>query len=275
MVKTEKKVKEKFSITRQMLSMYNEIVFKLPYVKGLVEVDVTDGRRIIDDYFEKTGTKLSFTCWIMKCISEAIMENKIVHAYRVKKREIIIPQEVNFGIMIERVTAAGMKVPYMAVIKQSETKTVLEITQEIRKLQKEIIEEKDQLMGNQGIIRKLQFFLFSILPAFISRPIFKKVSTNKKFVTASSGTVGMTSLGMFGKDISGWIIHFPTRTVDFAIGGIKAKPSYINGKVVPRDILNLTIYIDHNIVDGGPAARFTARVVELIQSAFGLNELRS
>jgi len=274
MVKTEKKVKEKFSITRQMLSMYNEIVFKLPYVKGLVEVDVTDGKRIINDYFEKTGTKLSFTCWIMKCISEAITENKIIHAYRIKKREIIIPQEVHFGIMIERETAEGMKVPYMAVIKQSETKTVLELTQEIRKLQKEIIKEKDQLMGNQGFIRRLQFFLFSILPSFISRPIFKKVSTNKKFVTASSGTVGMTSLGMFGKDVSGWVIHFPTRTIDFAIGGIKVKPGYINGKVVPRDILNLTIYIDHNIVDGGPAARFSARVVEFIQSAYGLDKYK-
>ncbi|MCG3223396.1 MAG: 2-oxo acid dehydrogenase subunit E2, partial [Candidatus Heimdallarchaeota archaeon] len=182
MTKSSNLVKEKFSITRQMLSMYNEIIVKLPYVKGLVEVDVTDGKRIINDYFEKTGTKLSFTCWIIKCISEAITENKIIHAYRIKKRSIIIPQKVDFGIMIERETAAGMKVPYMAVIKQSETKSVLDITNEIRKLQKEIIEEKDQLMGDQGFIRKIQMFLFSILPAFVSRPIFKKVSTNKKFI---------------------------------------------------------------------------------------------
>ena len=274
MTKRSSPVKEKFSITRQMLSMYNEIVFKLPYVKGLVEVDVTDGRQIIDDYFEKTGTKLSFTCWIMKCISEAIMENKIIHAYRIKKKEIIIPQEVNFGLMIERKTAAGMSVPYMAVIKQMETKSVLEITQEIRKLQKEIIAEKDQLMGDQGFVRKLQIFLFKILPAFISRPIFKRVSTNKKFVIENSGSVGMTALGMFGKNVSGWPIHFPTRTVDFALGGIKEKPGIVDGKVVPRDILNLTIYIDHNIVDGAPAARFAARVVELIQSAFGLDKLK-
>lgn len=271
MVKKPKQVKEKFSITRQMLSMYNEIVFKLPYVKGLVEVDVTDGKQIIKNYFEKTGTKLSFTCWIIKCISEAIMENKIIHAYRIKKREIIIPQEVNFGIMIERETAAGMKVPYMAVIKQSETKSVQDITNEIRKLQGEIIEEKDQMMGDQGFIRKLQMMLFTILPAFIARPIFKKVATNKKFVVENSGSVGMTALGMFGKDVSGWPVHFPTRTVDFALGGVKVKPCYIDGRVVPRDMLNLTVYIDHNIVDGAPAARFTARVVELIQSAFGLD----
>ena len=83
----------------------------------------------------------------------------------------------------------------------------------------------------------------------------------------------MTALGMFGKDVSGWPIHFPTKTLDFALGGVKVKPDYVDGKVVPRDKLNLTIYIDHNIVDGDPAARLTARVVELIQSAFGLDEL--
>ena len=128
-------VKEKFSITRQMLSMYNEITSQLPYVTGLVEIDITDGRTIIAAYKKKTGDSVSFTSWIMKCISEAITENKIIQAYRIKKREFFIPQEVNFGLMIERKTAAGMSVPYMAVIKQLETKSVLEITQEIRLLQ--------------------------------------------------------------------------------------------------------------------------------------------
>ena len=266
-------ITEKFSITRQMMSMYNEIIVKFPYVKGLIEIDVTDGRQKINDYHKKTGKKISFTSWIMKCISEAIMENKIVHAYRQKKRKIIIPQEVNFGIMIERQTAEGLKVPYMAVIKKSETKSILETTEEIRQLQKTPIEEKDQMMGGQGFVRKLQLFLFSILPYFISRPIFKKISTNRKFVVENSGTVGMTALGMFGKNVSGWAIHFPTRTVDFALGGIKEKPAVIDGKVIPRDFLNLTIYIDHNIIDGAPAARFTSRLVELIESAFGLDEL--
>ncbi|MHA1419403.1 MAG: 2-oxo acid dehydrogenase subunit E2 [Candidatus Heimdallarchaeaceae archaeon] len=138
-------------------------------------------------------------------------------------------------------------------------------------MQGAIIEEKEQMMGNHGFVRKLQMFLFAILPAFIGRPIFKRVATNKKFVVENSGTVGMTSLGMFGKEVSGWPIHFPTRTVDFALGGVKVKPCYVDGKIVPRDILNLTIYIDHNIVDGAPAARFTARVVEFIQSAFCLD----
>lgn len=35
---------EKFSFTRQILSTFNEIVVQFPYMRGLVEIDVTDAR---------------------------------------------------------------------------------------------------------------------------------------------------------------------------------------------------------------------------------------
>jgi len=44
----------------------------------------------------------------------------------------------------------------------------------------------------------------------------------------------------------------------------------VEGRVEPREILNLTVMLDHEIIDGGPAARFTHRLVELIQSGYGL-----
>ena len=270
--KIEDKIQD-FSTTRQILSTYNELIAPLPYMRGLLEVDVTDARRIIKDYFEKTKNRISFTGWIIKCVSEAIKENKIIHAYRKRRNKIIIPQVVRFGIMVERQTAKGVKVPFMAVIENAEEKNVIEISDEIRKIQNEIITEEEQMMGEQNLARKLQLILFKIVPGFISKLIIKKIALNKKFVTRFSGTVGVTALGMYGKNVAGWPIHFPTRTVDLALGGIKVKPGYVDGNVIPRDILNITINIDHNIVDGAPAARFTARTVELIESAFGLEVL--
>ncbi len=274
MVKRDKeKEVQNFSLTRQILSTYNELIAPLPYMRGLLEVDVTDARKIIKNYFEKTNNRISFTGWIIKCVSEAIKENKIIHAYRIKKGKIIIPQEIRFGIMVERKTKEGEKVPFMAVINNTEKRNVIELSDEIRKIQEEIIEEQDQMMGEQNLMRKLQLILFRIVPEFISRWLLKKIALNKKFVTKFSGTVGVTALGMYGKNVAGWAIHFPTRTVDLALGGIKEKPGYVNGKVVPRDILNMTFNIDHNIVDGAPAARFISRAVELIESAFGLEVL--
>jgi hypothetical protein len=39
-----------------------------------------------------------------------------------------------------------------------------------------------------------------------------------------------------------------------------------------REILSLTLVFDHDVIDGAPAARFTHRLVELIESGYGLNE---
>jgi pyruvate/2-oxoglutarate dehydrogenase complex dihydrolipoamide acyltransferase (E2) component len=46
----------------------------------------------------------------------------------------------------------------------------------------------------------------------------------------------------------------------------------VDGRVEQREILNLTVTFDHDIVDGGPATRFTRRLVELIESGYGLIE---
>ena len=50
------------------------------------------------------------------------------------------------------------------------------------------------------------------------------------------------------------------------------KPAVIEGRIEPREILNLTVMFDHDVVDGAPATRFVKRLVELIESGYGLDE---
>ena len=50
------------------------------------------------------------------------------------------------------------------------------------------------------------------------------------------------------------------------VGGISQRPVAVAGAIEVRDILDLTISVDHNLVDGGPAARFTAELRDLIES---------
>jgi pyruvate/2-oxoglutarate dehydrogenase complex dihydrolipoamide acyltransferase (E2) component len=59
------------------------------------------------------------------------------------------------------------------------------------------------------------------------------------------------------------------------VGGIARKPAVIEERVEPRDMLDLTVAFDHDVVDGAPAARFVKRLVELIESGYGLEEARS
>ncbi|HEX2349635.1 MAG TPA: 2-oxo acid dehydrogenase subunit E2, partial [Ktedonobacterales bacterium] len=41
-------------------------------------------------------------------------------------------------------------------------------------------------------------------------------------------------------------------------------------QVTTREYLDLTISVDHDIIDGAPAARFTRRLKELIERGYGL-----
>jgi pyruvate/2-oxoglutarate dehydrogenase complex dihydrolipoamide acyltransferase (E2) component len=54
------------------------------------------------------------------------------------------------------------------------------------------------------------------------------------------------------------------------VGSITWKPAVVDGRIEPREMLNLTVIFDHNVIDGAPAARFTRRLVELIESGSGL-----
>ena len=88
------------------------------------------------------------------------------------------------------------------------------------------------------------------------------------------GTVILTSVGMFGKSGGHGVGFLPCHTLGLTVGGIAKKPGLTaDGRVEPREFLNLTVSFDHDIVDGAPAARFTSRLVDLIESASLLSDL--
>ena len=92
-----------------------------------------------------------------------------------------------------------------------------------------------------------------------------KVSPDAKEIRR---TVGLTAVGMFGKG-AGWGIPIVNRT-QITLGGIAEKPGVVDGRIEIREYLNITISVDHNIIDGAPAARFTMRLKELIECGYGL-----
>ena len=86
-----------------------------------------------------------------------------------------------------------------------------------------------------------------------------------------NGTVLVTSVGMFGS-FAGWGIPLAAHTLCVTVGGIESKPVLHNGELQEREHLCLTVTFDHDIVDGGPAARFIQRFVALVQAGAGLSD---
>jgi hypothetical protein len=113
-----------------------------------------------------------------------------------------------------------------------------------------------------------------LLPAWLFRPYFW-VSTwygrrYPKEWKKNWGTVTLSAVGMFDKG-AGWGIPPTIPSLCWiTVGGIGQKREDVDGRIAIRDYLSLTVSFDHNMIDGAPAARFTERLRELIESGYGL-----
>jgi pyruvate dehydrogenase E2 component (dihydrolipoamide acetyltransferase) len=78
------------------------------------------------------------------------------------------------------------------------------------------------------------------------------------------GTFTITNVGVIGGEYATPIINHPEVAI-LALGAIEPRPRVHEGEVVPRQTLPLSLSIDHRVVDGADAARFTNRVIELLE----------
>ena len=89
--------------------------------------------------------------------------------------------------------------------------------------------------------------------------------SHPKIAYKKMGNVVITSLGMIGK-INGWFIHKSVHPISFGIGSILKKPVVIDDEIKIREILNMTILFDHDVIDGAPFARFLKDLVKSIEN---------
>jgi len=85
----------------------------------------------------------------------------------------------------------------------------------------------------------------------------------------SGGTFTITNLGMFEIDAFSPIINPPESAI-LGVGRIVNKPVGLEGQVVLRDMMTLSLSFDHRLIDGAPAARFLQRVKQLVERPFVL-----
>ncbi|MEO8392101.1 MAG: 2-oxo acid dehydrogenase subunit E2 [Chloroflexota bacterium] len=88
------------------------------------------------------------------------------------------------------------------------------------------------------------------------------------------GTVDITAIGMFGKG-GGWGIPIAVTSLALVVGGIEQTVKCIDNQFCVREMLSLTVSVDHDVIDGAPAARFAARMKALIEAAHGLDHLNA
>lgn len=257
------------SAERRGMAAYQDLKADRHVMYALLEVDVTAVRKFIADWKDKTGEQLSFTAYLISCLARAVNEDKIVQSYRKGSKKLVMFEDVDVGFMIE--LKRGEKRQLSGhVIRAANRKNFWEIHAEIRAVQ-----------SNQAPTdaEKNSWFRSALLLPWPLSGLFKAamrmaLRRDPTIVTSLAGTVGISSVGMFGKGHSGWGIANGSHVLDLVVGGAARKPAEVEGRIELRELLSLTIIFDHDVIDGAPAARFTRRLVELIECGYELEEMQ-
>lgn len=85
----------------------------------------------------------------------------------------------------------------------------------------------------------------------------------------SGSTFTITSLGQLGGVLAAPIINHPEVAI-LGVHKITKRPAVREGAIVIRDLMNLSISVDHRVVDGHDAARFVAAIKEGLEAPTSL-----
>jgi pyruvate/2-oxoglutarate dehydrogenase complex dihydrolipoamide acyltransferase (E2) component len=220
---------------------------------SITEVDISVPRRLINEHFQKTGTKLSLTAYIVTCLAHVIKDHPLLNSF-IKGNKQIILDDVTVSVLIER-EIKGEKVPEPVAINNAQTKTYLQINNEIRSAQS----SQGQQLGNLSKMTWIRF-----IPGFLLRTFIRIADKNIK-MGIRYGKVAVTAVGMFNKT-SVWFIPHGSATVVITVGGINSKLIKEDDNIVEKEHLCLTASFNHDIVDGAPASRFMNQFIDTVKS---------
>jgi pyruvate/2-oxoglutarate dehydrogenase complex dihydrolipoamide acyltransferase (E2) component len=247
----------------RLLSIYAYDAIKKGHnMFAMIELDVTDIRQRLRE-MRKEGHKASFFGFLLYAIANAIKDCKELNHIRCRKK-LYYFDEVDIDTAIE-LKHNGISIPRKYVVRDAARKSMEEITMEIEKAK---INWKESGIAGEDDEWALRWIkLASMLPKWYLKFVFRHFSKNPFKIKQRFGTTYVTSVSGF-TDVSGFAIPYiegGNRPISFAIGSTVKKPGVVNSEIKIREFLSLTLCINHDLVDGAPAARFVSRLKHRIE----------
>ena len=226
-------------------------------IHGMIELDVTETRRAIHRQRRSTGEPLSFTALLVTSFAHVIGKDTSLQAYRKGKYRVVEFADVDVAVLVEHILN-GERVPVPHIVRAANRKTPAEVDREIRSAQGD----------NDPYGRARRFAgLWLALPAVIRRFALTRLLADPHRRKKYTGTAAVTALSMFGNG-TGWGIPLVSHSICLTVGGVGRRPGLGRGGIVePREMVCLTISVDHDVVNGAPIARFISRFRNSVESA--------
>jgi pyruvate/2-oxoglutarate dehydrogenase complex dihydrolipoamide acyltransferase (E2) component len=254
--------------SRQLTFDVGRIGLGKHHVKALLEVDVTEARRIIKQN-RHSGNKISFTAWLIKSIADCVaLHPPIAGVNDAKHNKVLVFEDVDISIVVEKAVGEA-RVPLPYVIRKADKKMLCQIQEEIESAKSQPVEsEGNYVLGEEQSALGMKIFIR--LPQWLRLILMRLLILNHpQRVKDMMGTVMITTAGMIGHT-RGWIMPFGLHPLCLAFGSLNEQAAVYRGEIQKREILHLTVLIDHDVIDGVPAARFVDDLVKKLQVGVGL-----
>lgn len=248
-----------FSANRRLVEASAGAGRKKNNVHLFAEVDVAEPRRLLEAHRARTGERLSFTAYVVACLARAIAEHPELNAMR-RGRKVFLLDDVTVSVLVER-RLDGERIPEPFGVHDAARKSLRQIHDEIRAKQ----QAADARLGGLEGLTWVRF-----IPGFLLRT-FIRLAKRSPAMAMRYGVVSVTAVGMFGGGAM-WGLPLVAATVGVTVGSIVDRPAVVDGRLVAREHLCLTVSFDHDLVDGAPAARFARRFAEVLSAGDVLRE---
>ncbi len=244
-----------FPRSRRVIVDIGRVTARRAIIHGLLEVDVTEA-------WERVKTAdLSFTAYVVGSLARAVAEQPDIQALRDWRGRLVIFSQVDVAVSIE-VELEGRSFPLTHVVRAAESLTIEEISDQIRSVQ--TTPSTSPSLQHERAARA-----FVAMPGPVRRRLLKMLYRLPDRQRQIMGTAGVSAIGMFGEG-GGYGIALPVHPVDLLVGGLAQDTRRDTATGGVHRLLSISLSFDHDVVDGAPAARFAARLREMLQSGEAL-----
>ncbi len=219
-------VRERIAIRgiRRVISEHmSEATHRAAHFTYVEEVDASELVRLRDrmaKHVEKDGVRLSYLPFLVKAVVAALKAHPRLNATMDDAHEELLVRSV-YHIGIAAAAPEGLIVP---VVRDADRKSVSELAREIQDLAER---------GKAGKLSRTE-------------------------LTGSTFTI--SSLGALGGVMATPILNYPEVGI-LGVHKIQRRPVYrADGTIGPADLMNLSVSLDHRVVDGIEGAQFLAAV---------------
>lgn len=242
-----------------------EMGMRKHHVTGLIELDVTESRKKIRVYNKNHQEKISFTAWLISVIGRSVKQYEASASFLKGKNKQIIFGNINVSVAVEK-ELKGQKVPIPLVIERAQERNLVSIAEQINVAVKQSLTDRDIVLQKEtGRLERLYY----TLPGFVRRTVWKYLLKHPKIAFRKMGNVAFTSLGMMGK-LNGWFIPISVHPICFGAGSVVKKPVVVDDKIEIREILHMSVLMDHDVMDGANMARLISDLTKNVEGGMNL-----